>query len=155
MTVPTLGRRALAACSLAALTGAAAPAHDMPQVSAPWARATAPGQSAGAIYLTLTSVSADRLVSATSPDADMVMLHRSTEAGGMAGMQDVDGLDLQAGQPVTLAPHGLHLMMTGLKHPLVAGSYITIALRFRQSGSATYNVPVVPIGANGPGAAHD
>ena len=154
MTVPHLGRLTPVA-GLAVALIAAAPAHDLPQVSATWARATGPGQTTGAVYLTLTSNSAERLVSATSPDADMVMLHRSTEAGGMAGMQDVDGLDLPAGRPVTLAPRGLHLMMTGLKHPLVAGSYVPLALTFKLAGSATFNVPVVPIGANGPGAAHD
>ena len=148
-------RRAFAACCLAIALCAAAPVPDLPQVSSTWARATAPGQTAGAIYLTLTGRHADRLVGASSPDADAVTLHRSTEAGGMAGMEPVDGLDLATGQPVTLAPHGLHLMMTGLKHPLAAGSYITVALTFKQSGSATYNVPVVPIGATGPGAAHD
>ncbi len=154
MTVPHLGRLTLVA-GLAVALIAAAPAPDLPQVSATWARATVPGQTTGAVYLTLTSNSAERLVSATSPDADMVMLHRSTEAGGMAGMQDVDGLDLPAGRPVTLAPRGLHLMMTGLKHPLVAGSYVPLALTFKLAGSATFNVPVVPIGANGPGVAHD
>ena len=147
--------RLFAACCLATALCAAAPSPDLPQVSSAWARATAPGQTEGAVYLTLASHTAERLVSASSPDAETAMLHRTTEAGGVAGMEPADGLDLPAGQPVTLAPHGLHLMLTGLKHPLVAGSYITVALTFRQSGTATYNVAVVPIGATGPGIAHD
>ena len=134
---------------------AAAPSPDLPLVSSAWARATAPGQTDGAIYMTLTSGRADRLVSASSPDADTVTLHKSMDAGGTASMEPLDGLDLPAGRPTTLAPHGLHLMMAGLKHPLLAGSYITLALSFKQSGSATFNVPVVPIGATGPGAARD
>ncbi len=154
MILPVLGRP-LAAGLLAVLLCAAAPAHDLPQVSSAWARATVTGQMEGAVYMTVTASSADRLVSAASPDAETVTLHRSTESGGVAGMEPVDGLDLPAGQSVSLAPHGLHLMMTGLKHPLAAGSYVTVTLTFRQSGSAAFNVPVVPVGATGPGAAHD
>ena len=151
----TLLARRLAACCLITALGAAAPAPDLLQVSSAWARATAPGQTDGAVYLTLTSGHADRLVGVSSPDAGAVTLHKSTDAGGTASMEPVDGLDLPGGQAVTLAPRGLHLMMAGLKHPLVAGSYIALTLMFKQSGSATFNVPVVPIGATGPGAVHD
>ena len=37
-------------------------------------------------------------------------------------MREVPAIDLPPGQPVTLKPGGLHIMMMGLKHPLQPGS---------------------------------
>jgi copper(I)-binding protein len=119
-------------------------------VSGAWARATAPGQMDGVAYMTLASAAGDRLTGAVSPDAGMAMLHSTTQQGGMSGMQDVDGLDLPAGQEVALAPHGLHLMLMGLKHPLVAGEKLELELDFAKAGKMHVTVPVQPLGASGP-----
>jgi copper(I)-binding protein len=78
------------------------------------------------------------------------MLHSTTEHGGMSGMQDMDGLDLPAGKRVALAPHGMHLMLMGLKHPLVAGGKIDIELDFTNAGRVHVTVPVQPLAASGP-----
>jgi len=119
-------------------------------VSGAWARATAPGQTDGVAYMTLESKAADRLTGAASPDADMAMLHSTTQQGDMSGMQDMDGLDMPAGQKVTLAPHGMHLMLMGLKHPLVAGEKLDLELDFAKAGKLHVTVPVQPLGASGP-----
>ncbi len=119
-------------------------------VTGAWARATAPGQTIGAAYMSLTSVRGDTLAGASSPDADMAMLHKTSRHGGMSGMEDVDELDLPPGQTVTLAPNGLHVMLMGLKHPLVAGQTVRIDLTFKEAGIQHVSVPVQPLRASGP-----
>ncbi len=119
-------------------------------ITGAWARATAPQQTAGAAYLTLTSPGGDRLTGVSSDAASMAMLHRSTSQGGMAGMDDVAVLDLPAGRPVTLAPRGMHVMLMDLRHPLVAGGRLGLTLTLARAGAVQVAVPVLPIGASGP-----
>lgn len=120
------------------------------EITGAWARATAPGQDTGVVYLTITSRAADRLVALSSPEAGMAMLHATTQAGGMSGMADVDGVDVPAGEMVRLAPHGMHVMLMDLKHGLVAGGQIGLDLTFAKAGVVHVRVPVQPIGAAGP-----
>ena len=136
---------------MAALLLPSAAAHAAPvEVTGAWARATAPGQTDGVVYMVLTSDAGDRLTSAGSPESDMAMLHSTTQQGGMSGMQDMDGLDLPAHRSVALAPHGMHLMLMGLKHPLVAGEKLQLDLDFAKAGKMHVTVPVLPLGASGP-----
>jgi copper(I)-binding protein len=135
-----------AAVMLASATAQAAAVN----VTGAWARATAPGQTDGVAYMVLHSDTDDRLTGAESPDANMAMLHNTTQHGGMSGMQDVDGLDLPAHTNVVLAPHGLHLMLMGLKHPLTAGGKLDLRLDFAKAGKQRVSVPVQPLGASGP-----
>jgi copper(I)-binding protein len=51
---------------------------------------------------------------------------------------------------VALAPGALHIMLMGLKHPLVAGSAVALDLTFTHAGVVHVRVPVQPIGASGP-----
>ncbi len=120
------------------------------EVSGAWARASAPGQTDGVVYMVLKSAEADRLTGAQSPEADMAMLHGTTRQGGMSGMQDMDALDLPPGKSVALAPHGTHLMLMGLKHPLLAGGKVEVELDFAKAGKMQVVVPVQPLGASGP-----
>ena len=127
------------------------PANAQPvQVTGAWARATAPGQDAGAAYLTLSAAAADRLVAVSSPDAQMAMLHQTTHGGGMSGMADMDGVDLPAHATVHLAPGGTHVMLTGLRHALAAGGTVALDLTFAHAGVVHVRVPVQPITAAGP-----
>jgi copper(I)-binding protein len=119
-------------------------------VSGAWARATLPHQDEGVAYLTLQSAAGDTLTSVASPEAGMVMLHATTEKNGMSDMQDMDSLKLPAGQAVTLAPGGMHLMLMDLKHPLKAGDSLHLSLTFAKSGNEDVVVPVLPVHATGP-----
>ena len=132
------------------LPGPAAAQADAPQVSHPWARATAPRQTVGAAYLGLMSPTADALVGASTPAADHAELHEMRMDGGVMRMRGVPALPLPAGQAVSLAPGGYHLMLVGLKHPLQAGETFALQLRF-QSGR-TADVQVVVERPGGPSA---
>ncbi len=119
----------------------------------PWARATAPRQAVGGSYVTLTSGADDRLIGADSPVAGRVEVHEMTMDGTVMRMRALpDGLALPAGQAVLLAPGGFHVMLMDLKQPLVAGQTIGVRLRFQHAPPLDLQVPVMAIGAAGPGA---
>jgi copper(I)-binding protein len=117
-----------------------------------WARATAPGQTTGAVYMSITSPGGDTLTGVSSPDAGAAMLHRTSQTNGMSGMSDMDSLPLPAGTKVTLAPHGMHVMLMDLKHPLVQGQSVEVDLTFAKSPGIHVKAPVQPIAASAPPA---
>lgn len=121
-----------------------------------WARATPPGVSVAAVYVNVTNAgpSADTLLSASSPVAARVELHQSTVEDGMSRMRPVDGLELPPGKVLKIEPGGLHLMLTGLAQPLVAGTPLLLTLQFRKAGAITLQVDVIPLTAPGPVATH-
>ena len=82
----------------------------------------------------------------------MAMLHETTRKGTMSGMADMNGLDLPAGQPVALAPGGMHIMLMGLRHGLAAGDQLSLDLTFAHAPALHVRVPVQPLAAAGPPA---
>ena len=121
------------------------------QAEQPWARATAPQQKVGGAYVTLTSPAGDRLLGASSPVAGRVEMHEMQVEGTVMRMRELaDGLPLPAGQAVSLAPGGNHLMLVDLKQPLVAGQAIPVQLRFRDAPPMEVLMQVAPVGAPGP-----
>jgi copper(I)-binding protein len=128
------------------------------EITDAWARATPGGAETGAAYLTLRSPAGDRLTGITSPAAEKTQLHEMTDDGGIMRMRGVAAVDLPPGQPVTLKPGGLHIMMMGLKHPLQPGQSVPLTLTFEKAGTREVSAAVGKIGAAGPathsGAAH-
>ncbi len=57
-----------------------------------------------------------------------------------------DGLSIPAGQTVTLAPGGMHLMFSGVTQPFTAGENVQITLTFDKAGERTIDLPVHPPG---------
>jgi len=130
----------------AAPLASCAPTAPQIEVRDAWARATAPGQPSGAIYATIVNRgSADRLVGVAS-DAGTAMLHSSDSADGVARMRMLSELPVPASGEVALAPGGTHIMLTGLKAPLTAGSDIGLTLRFAETRPRTVRVAVVAPG---------
>lgn len=144
----------LAALALGACMTVAA-ADDGPVVSEAWARATPPGTTVGAAYLTLQGGNvADRLVGASSDRAAMVHLHTVEETDGVAKMRSIDAIEVPAGKRVTLAPKGTHIMLMGLDAPLVAGQTFGLTLRFAVAGEREVSVTVKPATATDDHAHH-
>jgi periplasmic copper chaperone A len=112
-----------------------------------WALATATGQPNGAVYLTITSSSGDTLEQVTVPDAiaDHAELHEEvTTASGAMTMQEMSaGVPLAAGEAVTFAPGGKHVMLVDLTKPLVTGETFDITLDFAKADPITLPVAVV------------
>ncbi len=101
------------------------------KITEAWVRASAPGQSVGAAYMTLTSPQDSALVYAETPAADSVEIHSMSMDNGVMKMRMLDELALKAGKPENLAPGGFHLMLFGLQKPLKAGENINFRLCFK------------------------
>src|SRR6516225_5780232 len=120
------------------------------QVSNAWARATPAKAENGVAFVTIQSPAPDRLVSALSPVAKKAELHTMEMAGMVMKMRPLAGLDIPAGQPVTLKPGGEHIMLMGLNGPLREGQSFPLTLTFEKAGAREVTVPVGKAGAAGP-----
>lgn len=141
-------RSLFAAIALAAMTTAAAWAHDYSlgdlTIDHPWARPSAGAAANGATYMTITTKgkTADRLIEAASPVAGKVELHTHVIEGDIMRMRPVDAIDVNAGAPAVLKPGGLHVMLIGLKAPLKEGETFPLTLGFEKAGKVTVEVKV-------------
>jgi hypothetical protein len=118
-----------------------------------WARATPGGAKVGGGYLTIENkgVALDKLIDGSSPAAGKVEVHEMAMRNGVMTMRPVKGgLSILAGQTVTLAPGGYHLMMTELKGPLKKGDKVPVTLNFEKAGKVEVTFDVQGFGALGP-----
>ena len=139
---------AFAACLL--IAGAAVAQTGQVELKDAWARATPGKAENGAAYLTIVSPGADRLVSVSTPVAKKAELHTMTTEGGVMKMRPLAGVDVPAGQPVTLKPGGAHIMLMGLNQSLQAGQSFSLTLSFEKAGQREVTVAVEKAGAMGP-----
>ena len=119
-----------------------------------WARATPAGAKVGGGYLTIENKGAtpDKLVGGSTRAAGKVEVHETAMNNGVATMRPVkDGLSIPAGQSVTLAPGGYHLMMTDLKGPLKKGDKLVVTLVFEKAGEVKATFDVQGVGATSSG----
>ncbi|HXP03924.1 MAG TPA: copper chaperone PCu(A)C [Stellaceae bacterium] len=135
---------------LAAAAGAMAQTGDL-QITNAWARATPGAAQTAAAYVTIISTTGDRLTGASTPVAQKAELHTMTMDGNVMKMRQVDGIDLPAGQGVTLKPGGYHIMLTGLAQPLTEGQTFPLTLTFDKAGTREVTVTVQKVGSMGPG----
>jgi copper(I)-binding protein len=112
------------------------------EVTNAWARATAPAQKVGAVYLDVRSATAARLISAASPVAAKTELHNMTMENNVMKMQPVDAISLPAGQSVKLAPGGYHVMLIDLKRELKKGDTVPVTLTVEQSDKTRQTIEV-------------
>jgi copper(I)-binding protein len=113
------------------------------EVSDAWARATPPGASVAAVYLTIQGgAESDRLVAASTPRAADTQIHSVTEDAGMTRMRPIEGIAIPPRTSVHLAPQAEHLMLMGLVQPLVAGERFTVTLEFAAAGKRDATVEV-------------
>ena len=139
------------AASLVVASAALAQTNQL-EVTAAWARATPAKAENGAAYLTIQSPTPDRLLSVSSPVAKKAELHTMSMEGMVMKMRPLAGLDIPAGQPVTLKPGGEHIMLVGLGAPLREGQSFPLTLTFEKAGTRTVTAGVEKPGAAGPAA---
>jgi copper(I)-binding protein len=127
-------------------------------VSGAFTRATLPDAPVGAGYLTISNAGseADRLISATSLVTPTVELHTmSTENGVMKMERLPDGIEVPAGETVSLAPGGLHIMFIGPNQPFNEGECVEVVLDFEKAGELPVQLNVGPVGASEAPMAHE
>jgi copper(I)-binding protein len=109
-----------------------------------WARPADAGAESAA-YLTITNgqLQDDTLVGASSPVAASAAVHQTTsDASGMTGMHAAPSVVIKAGQDLVMEPGGYHVMLTGLKQALAAGSTFQLTLAFEKTGPVSVAVEV-------------
>ncbi len=122
------------------------------EISDAWARATVPGQSVGAAYLTITSPARLRLVAVKTALAASVEIHSMHMGDGVMKMRRLQFLDIPAGEPVVLAPMGTHLMLMELKAPLKADDQVPLELIFQDKKKRRVIKVLAPVRAFTPPA---
>lgn len=135
---------------IAALPAFAQTASGSITVEDPYARATSSGATTGAVYMTLNNKTnaEDRLVAASSDVAAKVQIHEMSVVNGVMHMREVPGgLTVPADGSVTLKPGSYHVMLIGLKKPLMAGESIPLTLIFEKAGNISVTVPIQAMGA--------
>jgi len=109
-----------------------------------WSRTTPPGVTVGVVYFTLKNDTgkSDRLLKLSTSVASKVQIHRTEILDGIARMREVAVLHVYAGQTLEFAPNGMHVMLTGLKTPLVEGQKLDLELLFEVAGPRIVKVVV-------------
>jgi periplasmic copper chaperone A len=116
------------------------------QITDAWARASAPGQSVGAAYMTITSPQDSTLVYVETPVADSTEIHSMSMDNGVMKMRMIDELPLTANTPKKLAPGGFHLMLMDLQKPLKVGESVDVRLCFKdKDGNITDQNVTLPV----------
>jgi copper(I)-binding protein len=120
-----------------------------------WSRATPNGAKAGGGYLTIENKgsSPDKLLRGDADLAGAVQVHEMSIENGVMKMRPLEnGLTIEPGTTVKLAPGGYHLMLLDLKGPK-QGDRLAITLEFEKAGKVMVSLDVQGVGAPGPGAA--
>ena len=145
----------LAALSLTAARAEEVKAGDL-VISQAWSRATPSGAKVAGGYLTIENKGStpDRLVGGAGDIAGKIEVHEMTVNNGVMTMRPLDnGLTIEPGKTVKLAPGGYHLMMFDLKSPLKQGDKVPVTLEFEKAGKVKLSLDVQGIGAQGPAGA--
>ena len=110
----------------------------------PWSHALPPNAPNGAAYFRVENSGdeADRIVSARTDIADTVEIHTHEMDGGMMKMRRVESVVVPAGGEARFKPHGLHLMLLGLKEPLAGGTSYALTVVFEKAGELDVSVDV-------------
>jgi copper(I)-binding protein len=137
-------RLSLLAASLMAWSVAGAADAGGLTVSDAWSRTTPPGIQMGVVYFKIhnDTTRSDRLLKLKTPVATGAEVHRTEIVEGVARMREVAVLHLAPGERVEFAPGGLHVMLLGLRKPLVDGQTYELELLFEVAGPRKVKVTV-------------
>lgn len=102
--------------------------------------ATVPNSAA---YITIENHGdATRLVAVDAPFATEAQLHTLIEENGMIKMRQVEGFDIDSHGSLVLSESGNHIMLMGLKKPLVIDSNVKLLLKFANGSEQEISLPV-------------
>jgi hypothetical protein len=125
-------------------------------VSQSWSRATPGGAKVAGGYLTIENKGAgpDRLLGGSTDVAAKIEVHEMTMKDGVMNMRPLDqGLTIEPGKTVKLAPGGYHLMLLDLKGALKQGDKLPVTLQFEKAGKVQVSFDVQAVGAQAPAGA--
>jgi len=133
------------AASAASAPVVAPAASNWVKVEGAWIRPMVPGQTATGGYMSLTASQPLTLVGFKSAAARTTELHEMKMDGDVMRMRAIPSLALPAGQAVVMqpGPGGQHLMLMGVKAPLLAGAEVKLTLKLRKADGKTVTQDVV------------
>ena len=111
--------------------------HDDLELGDPWTRVMQPGQQAGGGFVAITNrgEEADRLVHASSSRAARTEIHSMEIVNDVMTMRPVEGgLEIAAGETLSLQPGGYHVMFIGVAEPFQEGESVPVTLEFEDAG---------------------
>jgi periplasmic copper chaperone A len=132
---------------------AESPAPEMPASPVPvtgfsvqdaYSYATPPGQTAGVVFFTIVNNTseADKVTGVETEIAASAMLHTNMIEQDTVTMIKVDNYDVPANGTLKLESNGHHVMLIGLKEPLVEGGMFGIKITFAKAPPLTADVTV-------------
>lgn len=119
-------------------------------ISKTWTRATPPKAKAGGGFVEIvnTGSDTDRLIAVSSDVAGKTEIHEMAVTDGVMKMRELEnGIEIPAGETVTLKPGGLHIMFMGLKQSFEQGSKVPVVLTFEKAGDVSVELDVAKMGA--------
>jgi copper(I)-binding protein len=158
-TIKSIARTVACAAMLWYFLAAAARAEEVNAgdlvITQAWSRATPSGAKVGGGYLTIENKGSapDRLIGGSAEVAGKVQVHQMAMDNGVMTMRPLDnGLTIEPGKTVKLAPGGYHLMLLDLKSPLKQGDKVPVTLEFEKAGKVNLSLDVQGVGAPAPSA---
>ena len=101
------------------------------------------GTSAAYMLITNNGSDADVLIGGRSDAAEIVEIHTMEMDGDVMKMMELeDGLEIPAGETVTLERGGYHIMLINLTRDMHDGDEIALTLEFENAGEVELAVPV-------------
>ncbi|XPF93302.1 copper chaperone PCu(A)C [Colwellia sp. RE-S-Sl-9] len=121
------------------------PNNDHITFTKPWIRLLPPTvmSTAGYVEINNSSTVADKLLSVWSPTINGVSVHQTKEVDGLLKMLEADNTTIPPNGKLILQPGGYHLMLMGIKKPLVENETVTIHFEFERAGIVHVNFPVL------------
>ena len=109
-----------------------------------------PGVDTAAVYFVLKNPgsSAITITGVSSPIADHVMVHESSNVDGQSRMRMKDTVTVAPGKSVAFSPGGLHVMLSGLKHEIPVGAKVPVTLQLEGGGQVNVTAIVRSLGSN-------
>jgi copper(I)-binding protein len=111
--------------------------------------AAVPGRPASGYFQLPAEAHDNVLLSVTSPQARRIEMHESMATGSMSSMRSLDRVPVRAGEQLTFAPSGRHLMLYDVDPAIHPGGEIALVLHYGQGPERTLSARVEAAG--GPG----
>lgn len=118
--------------------------NDSLRITGAWVRPSVEANDVSAAYLRITNYGedADRLLAVETTVAAHVELHSAQVDGDIMRMRQVNAIDIPVGETITLQPGGLHIMLMGLREPLVEGESLALTLIFESGATVAVDARI-------------
>ncbi len=109
-----------------------------------WVREPAPNRKETGAFAVVENAGTETraIVGATSEVTEKVELHEMKLEGSMMRMSPVAKIEIPAGGKVELKPGSLHLMLFGIKKPLVPGEEVALTIQLDDGTTLSFPAPV-------------